>query len=85
MFFRHYDAGEQCFALKEELMIRATFAIAIAALAFTAFSGTSQAAPMAPLPAGVASDAAAGNVTQVYWHRHWHHHCWWRHGYRHCW
>jgi hypothetical protein len=29
----------------------------------------------------VASDVGAGNLTQVYWHRH---HCWWRHGFRHC-
>jgi hypothetical protein len=41
-------------------------------------SGNSQAAPIAPLPAGVASDASAGNITQVYWrHRHWHHWCRW--------
>lgn len=67
-------------------MIRMAFAIAIAALVFAAVSGASHAAPIAPLPAGVASDAGAGNITQVYWHhRHyWHHHCWWHHGYRHC-
>ncbi len=73
-------------------MIRIAFAAAIAALAFTAVPGVSQAAPVAPLPVGIASDAAAGNLTQVWWrhhhwhHHHWHHHhCWWRHGYRHCW
>ena len=60
-------------------MIRLAFAVVIGALAFTAVSGVSQAAPAAPLPAGVASDAAAGNVTQVWWHhRHWHHHHWCR-------
>jgi hypothetical protein len=58
-------------------MIRTAFAIAIAALAFAAVSGVSQATPNAPLPAGVASDAGAGNITQVYWHRHWHRH--WHH------
>ena len=69
-------------------MIRTAFAVVIGALAFTTVSGISQAAPVAPLPAGVASDAAAGNLTQVWWHHHhhWHHHhWWWRHGYRHCW
>ena len=59
-------------------MIRLTFAVAIVALAFAAVSGNSQAAPIAPLPAGVASDASGGNITQVYWrHRHWHHWCRW--------
>jgi|GEM_PF-1744725 hypothetical protein len=69
-------------------MIRLAFAVVIGALAFTTVSGISQAAPVAPLPARVASDAAAGNLTQVWWHHHhhWHHHhWWWRHGYRHCW
>jgi hypothetical protein len=57
--------------------------MAIAALAFTAVSGTSQAAPIAPLPA-VSTDN--GGLTQVYWHHGygWHRHCWWRHGYRVC-
>ena len=69
-------------------MIR--LAVAIAALAFTTVSGVSQAAPVAPLPAGVAADAGAGHLTLVYWHhRHWHHRHWrhwrhwcWRHPYR---
>jgi hypothetical protein len=72
-------------------MIRIAFAVAIATLALTTASEISQAAPIAPLPTGVASEAASGNVTQVWcgwrcrhWHR-WHHRCWWRHGYRHCW
>ena len=63
-------------------MIRTVFAMAVAALVFAAVSGTSQAAPIAPLT-GVTA-AAAGSVTQVWYHHH-HHHCWWRHGYRHCW
>ena len=47
-------------------MIRIAFAIAVAVLAFTAVSGVSQAAPIAPLPAGVASEAASGNITHVW-------------------
>jgi hypothetical protein len=81
--FRIVGLANVCFASKEDSMIRMAFAVAIATLAFTTVSGVSQAAPIAPLPTGVKSDAAAGNITQVYWHRH--HHCWWRHGYRHCW
>jgi hypothetical protein len=53
-------------------MIRAIFAMAVAALVFAAASGTSQATPIAPLPAGVAADSSHGNVTHVWWHRH----CW---------
>jgi hypothetical protein len=68
-------------------MIRTIFAMAVAALVFAAVSGTSQAAPIAPV--GVAADS--GQLTQVYyyhhwhggWHRHWRH-CWWHHGYRVC-
>jgi hypothetical protein len=70
-------------------MTRTIVAMAVAGLIFAAVSGTSQAAPMAPLPAGVATDRGA--VTQVYWHGGWrrgwgwHRHCWrgWR-GYIHC-
>ncbi|MDR3422161.1 MAG: hypothetical protein P4L80_13115 [Xanthobacteraceae bacterium] len=59
-------------------MSRFVFAAAIAALAFVTVSGISQAAPVAPLPAGVVSDAGAGNITKVYWHhRHWRHWCRW--------
>jgi hypothetical protein len=61
------------------------FAVAVAVLAFAAVSGVSQATPIAPLPAAIAGNSGAGNITQVYWHHHHHHHCWWRHGYRHCW
>ncbi len=72
-------------------MIRTVFAMAVAALLLAAVSGTSQAAPIAPLPAGAAS--GHDNLTQVYWHHGWHHgwgwhrhwrHCWWHHGYRVC-
>ncbi len=72
-------------------MIRTAFAMAVAALVFVAVSGTSQAAPIAPLPGAASTDA--GGVTPVYYyyhpyyhpyyHRHWRH-CWWRHGYRVC-
>jgi hypothetical protein len=56
-------------------MLRTIFALAVAGLVFTAVSGTSQAAPIAPLT-GVSS---GGTVTQVHWH------CWiGRYGHRHC-
>jgi hypothetical protein len=42
-----------------------------ATLIFTAVSGTSQAAPIAPL-SGVTTDS--GQLTKVYWHHH--RHCW---------
>ena len=38
-------------------MIRLTFAAAVVALVFAALPGASQAAPIAPIPAAVASDA----------------------------
>jgi hypothetical protein len=61
-------------------MTRTIFAMAVAGLIFAAVSGTSQAAPIAPLPAGAAADH--GGVTQVYWH---HRHCWrGRWGHVHC-
>jgi D-alanyl-lipoteichoic acid acyltransferase DltB (MBOAT superfamily) len=63
------------FALKEESqMIRTVFAMAVAALLFTALSGTSQAAPIAPMSGITSPDN--GQVTKVYWRR-WHH-CHWR-------
>jgi hypothetical protein len=63
-------------------MIRTVFAMAVAALVLAAVSGTSQAAPIAPLPAGVAA-ADHGTVTHVWWHRH--RHCWrGRWGHLHC-
>jgi hypothetical protein len=67
-------------------MIRTVFALAVAALVFAAVSGTSQAAPIAPLAGITSSDT--GSVTQVYWHRGWgwHRHCWrGRWGRLHCW
>ena len=45
-------------------MIRTVFAMAVAALVFAAVSGTSQAAPIAPLPSVTSTDA--GSVTPVY-------------------
>jgi len=76
--FLYYVFGEHWLVSKEDSMIRMVFGIAVAALLFAAGSAVSQAAPIAPLPAGIAS--GAGNVTPV----HWHHHCWWRHHHRHC-
>jgi hypothetical protein len=65
------------------------FAMAVAALVLAAVSGTSQAAPIAPLSAGAAS--GQGDLKQVYWHHGWHggwhrrwRHCWWHRGYRVC-
>jgi hypothetical protein len=79
-------------------MTRMIFAMAVAGLLFAAVSGTSQAAPIAPLPEGVTSET--GGLTQVYWrhyghaygHRHYgyayghrHRHCWrGRWGHVHC-
>ena len=70
-------------------MIRTVFAMAVAALLLAAVSGTSQAAPIAPLLAGATS--GQGDLTQVYWHHGWHggwhrhwRHCWWHHGYHVC-
>jgi hypothetical protein len=73
-------------------MTRTVFAMAVAALLTLAVTGTSQAAPIAPL-SGVAI-ADQSNVTPVYWrhrgyhhgwyHHRWYHHRWYRH-HRHCW
>ena len=46
-------------------MIRTVFAVGLVALVFGAVSGVSQAAPIAPLPAGVANEAASGHITPV--------------------
>jgi hypothetical protein len=51
-------------------MIRTFPAMAIAGLVLVAVAGISQAAPIAPLPAGVMADHS--NVMQVRWHRR----CW---------
>jgi hypothetical protein len=65
-------------------MRRTMFAIAAAGLIFAAVSGTSQAAPIAPLPAAVTSET--GGLTPVYWHhRYWHRHYGHAYGHRHCW
>ena len=48
-------------------MIRTFSAMAIAGLVLMAVAGTSQAVPIAPLPAGVMADH--GKVMQVRWHR----------------
>lgn len=65
-------------------MTRTIFAMAVAGLVFAAATATSQAAPMAPLPAGVTT-TDHGTVTQVRWWYH-RHHCWiGRWGHRHCW
>ena len=51
-------------------MIRTVFAMAVAAFLLAVASGTSQAAPIAPLGAAVTTDHAG--VTQVYWRgRYW--------------
>jgi len=55
-------------------MTRIVFAMAVATLVFAAASGTSQAAPIAPLPGVTAGDHGA--VTQVRWWHHHHRHCW---------
>jgi hypothetical protein len=61
-------------------MLRTMFAMTVAGLLFAAVSGTSQAAPIAPLPSGVTKDS--GGLTQVYYR---HRHCWvGRYGHMHC-
>ena len=65
-------------------MTRTVVAMAVATLLILAVSGTSQAAPIAPLGGAVAADQS--NVTPVVWryhHRYYRHH-WYRH-HRHCW
>ena len=57
---------------------RAAIFIAAASIA-TAVSGILQAAPIAPLPAGVTTDA--GNLTPVYYYRR--HYRYYRHHYYH--
>ena len=51
-------------------MLRTVFAIGIAGLIFAGGSGTTQAAPILPLPA--AATAGLDNLTDVQWGRH----CW---------
>ena len=75
-------------------MIRTIFAMAVATFIVAAVSGTSQAAPIAPLSAGVV--AGTPGITPVYYHhryyyhrhwhhRHWHHRHWHHRHWRHCW
>jgi hypothetical protein len=62
-------------------MLRTMFAMTVAGLLFAAVSGTSQAAPIAPLPSGVTKDGSG--LTQVYYYHH--RHCWvGRYGHMHC-
>jgi hypothetical protein len=56
-------------------MIRTIFAMAVAGVLLAAVSGTSQAAPIAPLGSAVTTDH--GSVTQVRW---WGHRGGWRGG-----
>jgi len=78
-------------------MIRTVFAMAVATLVVAAVSGTSQAAPIAPLSAGVVADTPG--ITPVYYHhryyhhryhhryyhRHYYHRHWYHRHWRHCW
>ena len=50
-------------------MLRTVFAIAVAGFIFAAVSGTAQAAPGAPLPAGVTTGLS--NLTDASWRRCW--------------
>jgi hypothetical protein len=50
-------------------MLRTAFAVAVAGLIFVAVSGTSQAAPIVPPPAGLT--AHLNDVTEVSWRRCW--------------
>jgi hypothetical protein len=66
-------------------MLRTVFAIGIAGLIFAGESGTTQAAPILPLPAAATADL--NNLTDVQWRRCWRDrwgrlHC---RGGRHCW
>lgn len=64
-------------------MTRTVFAMAVAGLLALAVSGTSQAAPIAPLGSVATTES---NVTPVYWYRHgWYRHHWYHRHYRHCW
>lgn len=63
-------------------MTRTLFAMAIAGAIFAAVPAATQAAPMAPLPAGATGDH--GVLTQVQWGPHWRRGWGWRGG-RRCW
>jgi hypothetical protein len=74
-------------------MTRTVFAMAVAALLTLAVSGTSQAAPIAPLSGVTAADQTAATPVRWYHHRYYHHryyhHRYYHHRYyrhhRHCW
>jgi type IV secretory pathway protease TraF len=58
-------------------MARNIFAAAFATLLVAAFAGTSQAAPIAPLPSSVSQDSAITPVGYYHHYRYWHRrHCW---------
>ena len=63
-------------------MIRTACAIAVATVLVAGVSGISQAAPIAPLPAGVSSDASSGNVIQAWCGYRCGHRAWGYRGYR---
>ena len=68
--------------------IQVAFAIAVAAVVYTAVSGVTKAASIAPLPSAVGTDA--GNLTPVHYYRghyyryrrhgHYYSHRYYRHG-----
>ncbi len=71
-------------------MKRVIFASALAALTFMAAYGTSNAAPIAPIPEGLASNS--NEIVKAYYYHHhyyryhWHHHYYGhRHWYHHHW
>jgi hypothetical protein len=70
------------FRAKETNMIRVAFAFGIVAAAYIAGSGSTQALPIAPLPAEITTDA--GNIIPVYYYRGRYYPYRWRgHYYRH--
>ena len=62
-------------------MRRFAFSIMASGLMFAAVYGITQAAPITPLPPGIASDASAVNITPVYYYHHYRHRHYWHHGY----
>jgi hypothetical protein len=60
-------------------MRRFAFSIMGSGLMFAAVCGITQAAPITPLPPGI---ACAANITPVYYYHHYRHrHYWYHHGY----
>jgi len=65
-------------------MLRTVWALAVAAVLFVAANTTSNAAPIAPLPAAQTQSSDVTTVAYVH-HWHWRHHWYWRHHYwRYC-